>query len=890
MTKTNKRIAVKVKLKKILCNSINYTKLFNAIQDVNDIVTYGYFFMRSYILYIIENNESETVKIEEPCINIDFIRTAFKVFDYKKIDSNGDESKSKGKPLNGTNKLLFDRIKKYYKKIYCKHINKNKISFSNLSYILGQSYQQIYIAIINNIKYHYDKYIWKFIKLSFANKYIILKEEDNQEKIDNFTNELTKIKSDLLEGTTKSNNESKLWIQTIKDNIIPNTYNMESFERDVVTNTFKYLKCMQYMNKLTIEKEVSSYQIFPIRTSVYGKYIKINTSALIDIMCNEGKLELFKKSGDNNIQEQLWNKYFNLKDTYKREGYSFNYEIETDGYAVSLNFINNDEIKNKNNKKENFKKARINANQLKKSLSENEYVEHLNRKKETNLKKIEADKKKSKEIQQKKKNDFKLLPIEEQDKIKNKLNDTSEFPYIDKLLKNEEFMIKFKEEFEKGNVLLCDPGKRSIFYMMASGGYIHIPIKDIKMNNFGISKWSEGKNGEKHKILNYTSITRRRFIKSKHYGVLIQKYMSKLETVRYKEKCPLKVLLQNEIIKCNKQKKRLMKLYENILLNDTCKKTILAETMLINKNINILKKYLKSTKNCRNLKEIMDNDIKNYKKEKRIILKMMKDIPYTDIYKKLLNEIEIIDDNVSKLYGKIDAISIKSKLKELNSKECNHGEFVKYVKNKLIINKKMRENSKYVDNDKNFNYIKKLKWYSYLNKRKHEMQLINTIRNEFGENVIIIMGDWSAKGAIKYMPTPNISIKRKLKEYFRVYHIDEFNTSKIHYKTNVKCTNQKVNIVVRDKDNNKKDLIKRLHAVLSYKIEKSGRASKYIESGCINRDKNSVLNMERIIKSLLEIKRVPEEFSRKKNTGSPKIKEKESRSFRQKSAVKRKVQ
>ena len=58
-----------------------------------------------------------------------------------------------------------------------------------------------------------------------------------------------------------------------------------------------------------------------------------------------------------------------------------------------------------------------------------------------------------------------------------------------------------------------------------------------------------------------------------------------------------------------------------------------------------------------------------------------------------------------------------------------------------------------------------------------------------GKDVIIIVGDWSGKGRIRYRSTPNIALKRKLAERFEVYLLDEYLTSKIHYKYHVKCDN-----------------------------------------------------------------------------------------------------
>ena len=65
------------------------------------------------------------------------------------------------------------------------------------------------------------------------------------------------------------------------------------------------------------------------------------------------------------------------------------------------------------------------------------------------------------------------------------------------------------------------------------------------------------------------------------------------------------------------------------------------------------------------------------------------------------------------------------------------------------------------------------------------------IENEFGKGCVIIIGDWSGKCNFKFVSTPNISIKRKLKERFEVFEIDEYKTSCIHYKHNINsCQSQ----------------------------------------------------------------------------------------------------
>ena len=64
--------------------------------------------------------------------------------------------------------------------------------------------------------------------------------------------------------------------------------------------------------------------------------------------------------------------------------------------------------------------------------------------------------------------------------------------------------------------------------------------------------------------------------------------------------------------------------------------------------------------------------------------------------------------------------------------------------------------------------------------------------------------------------------------------------------------------------------LKKLHAVLTYNnyvFDKMEQTLKF--SGCINRDKNSVLNMQRIVNHLILYGTRPELFKRGKNSDQP---------------------
>lgn len=185
----------------------------------------------------------------------------------------------------------------------------------------------------------------------------------------------------------------------------------------------------------------------------------------------------------------------------------------------------------------------------------------------------------------------------------------------------------------------------------------------------------------------------------------------------------------------------------------------------------------------------------------------------------------------------------EDKLKDKKSKSCEYEKFADYIKKKNEVNLTLMEKYK----EKIF---RQYDWYSYINRKRAETNLISEIKEKFGEKVKIIMGDWSDKSSscrVKYISTPNIGLKRKLGEYFTIYNIDEYRTSCLHHKTEEKCEN----LYLPDKKGN----MRKIHSVLTYKTESN-------RLGCINRDNNAVENMKKIVRSYLKDKKRPEKYCR----------------------------
>jgi hypothetical protein len=709
---------IKCKLKSILNPNYDFTFLHDAIGRANDAVFICSHFIRLFTLNQYKNGH------EIPSINKDFIMMVFKTIGK---DSAGPKSKQNIDMLNKLNSFYVNHMFKLINplltivdddnkdddptKITKNKINDFKLNTKNLSYILGSVATEMNTSYINNIQLNFTKYLCQFTNQSFKTVHDKLIEKCKTSKLKTekrleLKRELRKVKDDLIFDTTNSNKKYHKWISKVKELILPEK-NKNTLEDNIKYYPERFIKHMLYMNKYLEDNELKTFQPISLRTDVKDKYITLNTNALIDIcpILEENKNNYLKNIVGR--QKEVWDFLFELnKSKYKIKNYSFNYQIQTDGLAVSINFIHNDEIIKKNNKSRKMVEGSKLAKQNNKNKTADEIAEDKKKKKKDDIQKKQKISVKNKEIQKTKRAEFKKLSKDEQEKIKLKMKlQNDEFNYVEDLVKMDCFLSKLKSSYSNNNIAYVDPGKRSPLTMLRNDG----------------------------KTFEYRTKNRLR------------------ETKRLK--------------------------YNKLILNKK-KKTMLTED---NKNI----------------------------------------------------------------------VNYELKLSEYSGKSIDFNKFIEYTKIKLDMRKNVSKEKKYNE------YLKKLSWFAYINTKKHESLLMNKIENFFGKDVMLILGDWGGKGNISYISTPQIGLQRKLKTRFQVYHINEYNTSKIHHKTKEVCGNLYLPLKSKDKDGNKITQMKKMYPILTYKMSNGGL-------GCINRDLNATRNMKIIVESLIDTKTRPKEYTRTK--------------------------
>ena len=229
----------------------------------------------------------------------------------------------------------------------------------------------------------------------------------------------------------------------------------------------------------------------------------------------------------------------------------------------------------------------------------------------------------------------------------------------------------------------------------------------------------------------------------------------------------------------------------------------------------------------RSLLTMMDDDGNYFSYTNKQRIKETKRIKYSSLLKNYKDKQHITE--------------IENTLSLFNSKTCDIEKFKEYIKEKLKVNDTIAT----LYQDEKF---RQYKWYSYINTKRTEDNMLNNIENKYGNDIKIIIGDWSiGKQMRNFISTPNLSIKRKLNTRFEVYNIDEFRTSCLNYKTEELCNN----LYLPDKRN----IERKMHAILTFKMENKRK-------GCINRDKNGCKNIQKVFNHYIETGERPEKYKR----------------------------
>ena len=157
---------------------------------------------------------------------------------------------------------------------------------------------------------------------------------------------------------------------------------------------------------------------------------------------------------------------------------------------------------------------------------------------------------------------------------------------------------------------------------------------------------------------------------------------------------------------------------------------------------------------------------------------------------------------------------------------------------------------------------RRLRLRMYSGRQRAYAKLVNELRSFWGDHAILFLGDWSDGNYLKgFMSTPGKHIRRLLSKHFKVYMVDEHNTSLIHHHT-LQPTEGKLRLRIIGRDNQPRVLNAVLTRYNEHDTDLTRPGAIQRNLCCYNRDRNAAINILNLGKLGREDLPRPAEFLR----------------------------
>lgn len=329
---------IKTSLKSVLKHhDINLPKITNAVIKCNKIVIQTMMFMK---LFLLDHYDKHN---KLPIINDEFINSCMKIL---------CNEKATGRPPKKEIKELKDNLTTFYKTDFQPLIQNENLDYTHMNTILDYLTIDILTMYENNIKFHYVEYVERYVNVVWKKKFIVNKikkmnitQKEKEQRVNNLCSQLRKIKTDLLNTETtnyKSNFAYHKWINQQKQFITPNKtiYKKNNIVYDLMCSPFDYFGNMIFMMKQVEKEEQTISNVFPMRSEVIPKHIRLDTTTLVHLLMTKkqgNKSDYLTKGNLKRKEDKIWEFFFRTeRKFFKKKYYSFHHMIETDGVSCSL--------------------------------------------------------------------------------------------------------------------------------------------------------------------------------------------------------------------------------------------------------------------------------------------------------------------------------------------------------------------------------------------------------------------------------------------------------------------------------------------------------------------------------------------------------------------------
>ena len=339
---------VKTSLRSIVTDSYVVERLNATAIMAHRIEIHTLQFLKLYLLHSYDTTKNL------PIVNHSLILNIMKTLAPKQTQ--------RGRPPNPETQLLKTQLHMFYLEHYLPLMipEEPPLNYEHMNSVIDYMATTIETMYLNNIKQHFISCVERYINVLFERKARLnaikgssLSSAEKNEQIAQVSRFLRNIKIDILD-LNKTQLESLPFyhgfILETRAAILPNkgSYEKNNISYDLQCHPEQYLFGMFQMIQAMEAKGVNIMNLFPLRSSMVPKYVRIDTTSLVNLLIDSQKhgftkTYLLSKGNLVRLEDQIWRLFFKTQKRcfYNKERYPyrFNYMIETDGVGCSIQLI-----------------------------------------------------------------------------------------------------------------------------------------------------------------------------------------------------------------------------------------------------------------------------------------------------------------------------------------------------------------------------------------------------------------------------------------------------------------------------------------------------------------------------------------------------------------------
>ena len=273
--------------------------------------------------------------------------------------------------------IILDELETFKKRIYSKIVTEEELSYEGLTQMIYDQATGMVTAFKNHIQEHFADIVRGYINI-ISNKNELIEKYDKNVVL----NQLQKVKNDILKGTNTVNEQFSVYVTYFKNKILdvsPFDQTLESMAAD-----HGDMRLLPLMIRMSIDaenisrsrlgpdekdKNIRVLNCFPIRNSSIPSYVDIDGFLIIRLLLTEN-IRHYEKN-ITKLSDELWAKFFwTDRSIFRKNGYTFNHRISTDGIGCSIHFLRNDLYNME-------KKDRPRYQKKPKNFSMDKYINHI---------------------------------------------------------------------------------------------------------------------------------------------------------------------------------------------------------------------------------------------------------------------------------------------------------------------------------------------------------------------------------------------------------------------------------------------------------------------------------------------------------------------------------